>query len=136
MANIDFRRILGYGWFSGLAIATAVLIIATDADIEGIRTVLSTPSIFIPAIFLSLIVALFAVPSFVMFRKQRWMLGILAAFKTGVMFWIVLQLLQTTTGALTIAEVLRMLPRVVVICGGWVLLMSLPSALLINRMVD
>lgn len=126
------RRVLGFLWFYLLAFTTAIVVISTDADMGSLASTLSLPNL--PAIILlSLLIALAAVPSLIWFYQRKWSLGILVALIAGVVVWGAILTVQTTTSPLTIREGINLLPTVILICGGWMVLVSLPAALLLSR---
>ncbi|MEO1402323.1 MAG: hypothetical protein AAFV72_13920 [Cyanobacteria bacterium J06635_1] len=129
------RHILGFSWFYLLAFSTAAVVISTDASVGGLGTVLSFANL--PLVFLfSLPIALAASPSLVFFYQRQWGVAIAIALIASVILWAAMQILQTTSSPLTISEVLGFLPRVVLVLGGWTILVSLPAALLMGPSVD
>lgn len=132
MRTFSIRHALGFSWFSLLVLATATIVISTDAEVGSIGHALSMPNL--PGIFLfALPIALIAAPSFILFRQRRWWLGIGAASALSILCWLILQTIQITDAPLTIRESLLIAPRVAIVMGGWTVLISLPSALLFNQ---
>ncbi|MBE9097976.1 hypothetical protein [Vacuolonema iberomarrocanum] len=126
------RHILGFAWFYLLAFITATVIISMDADVGSMANALSLPNL--PAVVLfSLLVALLAAPSLLFFYRQRWILGVFLAVSAAIAAWGILLVLQTPDAQLTTREIVTLLPRAILIMGGWTLLVSLPAALLMRR---
>jgi len=132
MTYLLIRRILGLSWFISLVVLSALLIIVMDANTESLRDAFALPYLS-SVLVLSLPISLAAMPSFLLYRKERWVLGFFAAVITAIFSWALLQILQTTPTPLSFVEIIRLLPNVVVILSGWIILISLPSALLLKR---
>ncbi|MEM8808487.1 MAG: hypothetical protein AAGF01_20920 [Cyanobacteria bacterium P01_G01_bin.38] len=135
MNILRVRHILGFSWFYLLVFATAALVISTDASIGSLGSVLSfskLPLVF----FFSLPIALAAAPSLVLFYQRQWGMAIAIAIVASVILWAAMQILQTTSSPLTFREVLSFLPQVVLVLGGWTVLVSLPAALLLGPSAD
>jgi hypothetical protein len=126
------RHILGFAWFYLLAFITATVIISMDADLGSMANALSLPNLLAVVLF-SLLVALLAVPSLLFFYRQRWILGVFLAVIAAIAAWGILLVLQTPDAQLTTREIIILLPRAILIMGGWTLLVSLPAALLMRR---
>ena len=132
MSISPIRRTLGIGWFATLALATATVIISTDAEVGSLRNALSLSNI--PAIFLFAVpLSMVAIPSFILFCQRRWMWGIGVAIALSLLSWVTLQTIQTTASPLTLRETLLLIPRIAAVLGGWTVLVSLPPALLLSR---
>jgi len=83
-----------------------------------------------PGLFLiSLPIALVALPSLAFFLRGRWLIGVLVALIMGIGVWGVLQLAQSQSPP-TVRESIWLFPRVTLIMGGWVMLVSFPAAVL------
>ena len=132
MTRLLIRRILGISWFIALVVLTALLIIVMDANTESLRDAFALPYLS-SVLMLSLPIGLAAMPSFLLYRQKRWPLGRFAAVITAIFSWALLQMLQRTPTPLSFVETMSLLPKVVVILSGWIVLISLPSALLLNR---
>ncbi|MEL6261992.1 MAG: hypothetical protein AAFR12_13100 [Cyanobacteria bacterium J06626_6] len=132
MTFLLIRRTFGIFWFAALVVLTALIIIVMDANAESISSALKLPYLSSIAM-LSLPITLVAMPSFLFFRKKRWMLGTWAAVITSLFSWALLQALQTTLIALSPTEIAVLFPKVVAVLGGWTILISLPPALLLDR---
>lgn len=132
MTLLLIRRTLGIFWFAALVVLTTLIIIVMDANEESISSALELPYLSSVAM-LSLPITVAAMPSFLFFRKKRWLLGVWAAIITALFSWALLLALQTTLVALSPTEIAILLPKVIVILGGWTMLISLPSALLLDR---
>ena len=131
MNTLRLRHILGFSWFYLLAFATAAVVISTDASMGDLGTVLSLSNLPIVFIF-SLPVALAALPSLIFFCQRQWGVAIAIAIFASIILWTVIQILQTTSSPLTVREALGFLPKVVLVLGGWTVLVSLPAALLLG----
>ncbi|MEL6555072.1 MAG: hypothetical protein AAFQ63_16645 [Cyanobacteria bacterium J06621_11] len=132
MTSLLIRRTLGISWFISLVILTALIIIVMDANTESIRSTFTLPYLSSVAM-LSLPISLAAMPSFLLFRRRRWFLGVFAAVATAIFSWVLLQLLQTIPIPLTFTETMVLLPKVIAILGGWTIVISLPPALILRR---
>ncbi|MEL6603953.1 MAG: hypothetical protein AAFP20_12080 [Cyanobacteria bacterium J06614_10] len=132
MAFLLVRRTLGIFWFASLVVLTALIIIVMDANAESISSALELPYLS-SVVMLSLPITLAAMPSFLFFRKKRWFFGFWAAVITSLFSWVLLQALQTTLVALSPTEIMVLLPKVIAVLGGWIILISLPPALLLDR---
>lgn len=131
MTCLLIRRILGISWFISLVVLAAILIIVMDANAESLRGAFVLPYLS-SVLMLSLSISIAAMPSFLLYRQKRWPLGLFAAVITAVFSWALLQL-QTTPTPLSFAQRMRLLPRAIAILSGWIVLISLPSALLLDR---
>ena len=130
MNTLQIRRMLGFGWFYSLAFATAAVVVSTDADIGGLKSALAYSNL--PTVVaVSIPVVLMAVPSFLLFLRQRWCLGSIAALVLGVIFWGMLKVWQAPL-SISNRELLTLLPRLVMLLGGWTILVSLPAALFLG----
>ena len=131
MNILRVRRILGFSWFYLLIFLTTALLISADPQVENFENALAL-SMF-PAIFLfSIPLALVAIPSLLLFLRRQWSLGVTVAIASGVILWWGLLMLQTTTAQLTLGETLSLLPQAILILGGWTILVSLSTALLVR----
>lgn len=132
MTCLLIRRILGISWFISLVVLAALLIIVMDANAESLRGAFVLPYLS-SVLMLSLSISIAAMPSFLLYRQKRWPLGLFAAVITAVFSWALLQMLQTTPTPLSFAQRMRLLPKAIAILSGWIVLISLPSALLLDR---
>ena len=132
MTLLLVRRTLGISWFIFLVVLTALIVIAMDANTDSIHSAFALPYLS-SVLMLSVLIGLAALPSFLFFRQRRWFLGFFAAVVIAIFSWVLLQILQTTPMPLSLTEIVILLPQVIAILGGWTILISLPSALLLKR---
>ncbi|MEM6432684.1 MAG: hypothetical protein AAF773_02330 [Cyanobacteria bacterium P01_D01_bin.115] len=131
MTFSNIRRSLGIGWFCLLVVLTAGIIVASDHEIGSLQSALSThlASTFVVSIPAGLV----AIGPFILFRRQQWLLGVAITPLVGLVFHSLLCALQTPACYSTLSAFLAMVPKVAGIVGGWLILISLPPALLLNR---
>ncbi|MEM6521237.1 MAG: hypothetical protein AAF892_08475 [Cyanobacteria bacterium P01_D01_bin.71] len=132
MNILRIRHILGFAWFYLLAFVAAAVVVSTDANVGSLVNAL-LPSNLSSVIVFSLPIALLAVPTLVFFYRRQWLYGVVLAVVAAIVSWGVMLGLQTTVSPLTIGEVISLLPRVILVLGGWTLLVAFPAALLMNR---
>lgn len=131
MTFSNIRRGLGIGWFCLLVVLTAGIIVASDHEIGSLQNALSIH--LASTIVVSLPAGLVAIGPFILFRRQQWLLGVAIALLAGLIFHSLLCTLQTPACYSTLQAFLAMVPKVAGVVGGWLILISLPSALLLNR---
>ena len=131
MTFSHIRRGLGIGWFCLFVILTAGIIVASDHEIGSLQNALSTH--LVSTVVVSLPASLVAIGPFILFRRQQWLLGVAIALLAGLVFHSLLCALQTPACYSTLSAFLAMVPKVAGIVGGWLILISLPPALLLNR---
>ena len=131
MTFSNIRRSLGIGWFCLLVVLTAGIIVASDHEIGSLQSALSThlASTFVVSIPAGLV----AIGPFILFRRQQWLRGGAIALLAGLVFHSLLCAWQTPACYSTLSAFLAMVPQVAGVVGGWLLLVSLPPALLLNR---
>ena len=131
MPFLSIRRGLSFGWFCLLVILTAGIIVSADSAIGSLQHALSYH--LLTTLVISIPIALLAAGPLILFRRRYWVRGLLTALGMGIIVYGVLYMWQTTPSSQTLQEMLRLLPRAVGILGGWLILVSLPPALLFSR---
>ena len=127
MSLSPIRRSLGVGWFCLLSILTAGIIVSMDYEIGSLQSALTTH--LLSTVIIAIPIALLAVWPLITFKKKRWGRGLLTTFAMGVVSYIALQLLITSSALPSLRESLLF----VAVAGTSLMLISLPSALFLSR---
>ncbi len=127
MPLTSIRRSLGFGWFCLLSMLIAGVIVSMDYEIGSLKSALTTH--FGSTVMVATAIALIAVWPLMVFKRKRWMRGLLTAFGMGIISHMVLQIWAASSSLPTIQESLLF----VVVAGTCWILIALPSALFLSR---